>query len=111
MTNVLFYLLDIGHTLVEEKLEIRLWGVDRKGRSILVCDGEFAPSFHLVLRDGSDAESVLNLIEASKIQFGKIVSTTVVRRKFFGREVTALKITCQDQESVAAYAESLRKLS
>ena len=111
MTSVLFYLLDVGHARVEGKYEIRLWGVDRKGRSILVCDRNFAPSFHLVLREASDADSVLNLIEASRTQFGKILSTTLVRRKFFGREVTALKITCQDQESLVAYAESLRKLS
>jgi len=110
MTVILFYLLDIGHSLVEGKLEIRLWGVDPNGNSILVRDRTFAPWFHLVFRNASDAQNVLDFIRTSKAEFPKILSTCVVTGKFFGAQVTALKATCQDQELATTYAESLRKL-
>jgi len=110
MTTVLFYLLDIGQSLVEGRLEIKLWGVDSDGNSILFRDRTFAPWFCLVFRKASDAQDALDFIQSSKTEFPKILSTSVAPRKFFGEKVTALKVTCPDQESATTYRDSLRKL-
>ena len=110
MSKVLFYLLDVGHAFAEGSMEIRLWGVDSEGKTVLVRDRSFSPWFYLICRSKSEAEKALNFINSSKTRFQKIRSTELVTKKLFGREVTALKIACQDHESAAEYSESLQKL-
>ena len=103
-TLIRFWLLDVN----SEGSEIRLWGIDGEGKRALVLDRSFLPRFYLVLREGFGAETVMNL--AASLRKPEIQNLEVVDRKYFGRPVKVIKVSCKDPESLGKCARELSKM-
>lgn len=111
MPSVKFWLLDINDEVVDGKPEIRLWGLDDKDRRTLIIDRSFLPYFYLLLDDDAKPENVLKEIDARKASTPGIVALRVVDKKYFGRSVRAIKVTCRNPTLVTKYAPSLGRIS
>lgn len=84
MENVRFYLLDVD-SRGDEKLTVRLWGVDSGNRRILVLDEGFKQHFYAIPKPG-EAGRILKLVE------GLDVEASIVERRFFGKPVEAVRV-------------------
>jgi len=105
-----FWLLDINHEIVDSQPEIRLWGIDSKGKRVLVRDKSFRPYFYLLVKDDNATDRIVDQIAKEKSQFSSVEKTEVLERRFFGKRVKAIRIVCRDPEMITKYAESMAKI-
>ncbi|OYT45824.1 hypothetical protein B6U84_01595, partial [Candidatus Bathyarchaeota archaeon ex4484_40] len=105
-----FWLLDLNYEVKEGEPEIWLWGVNEEGSRILVIDRGFQPYFYLLLQEGVDPKTVLEGVEALRSRLHPSTRMEVVERKLFGKPVKAIKIYCQDPDSIPQYANLLSKV-
>ncbi len=106
-----FWLLDPSYTVVGGVPEVRLWGVAEDGRRVLVKDRNFRPYFYVLPRSGADLEQLRSHILALSNPDSPILSVEPVQRKYLGKPVTVLKVTCQQPPSVPTYREKAKRLS
>ncbi|MDQ1279017.1 MAG: polymerase, archaea type [Thermoproteota archaeon] len=104
-----FWLLDINDAITEKGAEIHLWGLDDTANHILVVDKSFPPYFYLLLEDKADIKEVVREIEVKKSPDAVIEED--LERKYFGKPVKAVKITCRDPNSIAKNTNSLGKIN
>ena len=111
MPPVNFWLLDINDEIVDGKPEIRLWGLDDEGRRTLIIGRGFLPYFYLLLKDDAKTEDVLKEIDVRKTSTPGIVALHVVDKKYFGKPVRAIRVTCREPKLVTKYASSLSRIN
>jgi DNA polymerase I len=105
-----FWLLDINPKIDNDKgtIELWLWGIDLANNRVLIVDRNYIAYFYAVLVDGFDgsniAQKIMNDYSAS------IVKTEVVERFFFGKPVTAIKISCKVATETGKLAKQLRSV-
>jgi DNA polymerase, archaea type len=108
--KISFWLLDINPKIDSDKgtVELWLWGIDTVGNRVLVVDHTFVAYFYVVLADGFEgskvAEAIMNTYSSS------IVKTEVVERRFFGKPVTAIKVSCKVATETSKLAKQLRSI-
>ena len=105
-----FWLLDINYEVKDHKPEVWLWGIDEKENRILIVDREVTPYFYAVLNEEVKPEEVIEKIKVRKNELPFITGIEPVEKKYFGRKVKALKISCQDPEFVSKYAKRIEKI-
>jgi len=105
-----FWLLDINYEVKDHKPEVWLWGIDEKGRRVLVIDRSFQPYFYAVLKDSEDPRKVYERIINAKEDLPFITGIELVDKRFFGKPVKAVRIRCQDPDLIAQYAKAIRKI-
>lgn len=106
--KLFFWLLDINPKVNDGKADIWLWGIDRAGNRILLVDHNFRTYFYAVLHGGADGTLISQRI---MLRFGDLVSNAeVVSRRFFGKPVTAIKVTCKNPSQLTKVARQVRKL-
>jgi DNA polymerase I len=105
---MLFWLLDINHEVVEENVEIRLWGKDSSGRTVLVL-AEGTPCFYLLLREERAVEDALRKMEAECRKHEEIFKVELVDKRYFGKSVKALRVFCKTPEAVEKYSRLFSK--
>jgi len=110
--KVRFWLLDIGYTLISNNVpRLELWGIDESGRRVLILDEMFRPYFYVKLSEDANPEDVfLKLKNLSKLG-SPILKVDVVKRKYFGREITVLRVVCRNPRSVPEYREDVLKIA
>jgi len=108
--KVTFWLLDINYEVKDHKPEVWLWGIDEKENRILIIDREVTPYFYAVLNEEAKPEEVIEKIKVRKNELPFITGIEPVEKKYFGRKVKALKISCQDPEFVSKYAKRIEKI-
>ena len=108
--KVTFWLLDINYEVKDHKPEVWLWGIDEKENRILIIDREVAPYFYAVLNEETKPEEVIEKIKVRKNELPFITGIEPVEKKYFGRKVKALKISCQNPELVSKYAKRIEKI-
>lgn len=107
--ELLLWVLDINDEIRDGVSEIHLWGLDDKGRRVLVIDGGFKPRFYLVLDEKADEKKIVE--ELREMQLPKISEVSIASgKKFFGKRVKAIKIGCEDSSLTTKYATSLAKI-
>jgi DNA polymerase I len=106
-----FWLLDLNPKVDKEagKVDIWLWGITESGDRVLVVDRNFSAYFYAVLQEGADAQKVADSIKL--IYAAAVSSVEVVSRRFFGKPVTALKVTCKDATATSKVAKQIRTVS
>ncbi|RLI14110.1 MAG: DNA polymerase II, partial [Candidatus Hecatellales archaeon] len=105
--KVKFWLLDVSHEPAGEASEIRLWGVDGKGRRILILDRGFNPSLYVIPSvDVEEARRRLALNPKLKQAASRVEAE---ERKLFGKPLKALKVEAKGQEAFEALAKVLPK--
>ncbi len=107
MQKLTFWLLDINYEKRDGKPELWMWGIDGEGRRVLVIERSFVMYFYLVLKSQEDPKTVLGRIhqQASEMPFLGQIELTV--KRFFGREVQAIKVSCLDPDFVPQCAKAL----
>jgi DNA polymerase I len=106
--KVVFWLLDINPKVDGDKVELWLWGIDAKGSRLLLVDRNFTAYFYVMLHGGADPAQVTEAIRS--VAAGEVAETQVVSRRFFGKPVTAIKVSCKDATQTGKIAKKLRKL-
>ncbi len=96
-----FWLLDVTYGIAGNTPELRLFGIADNGKRVLVLDRSFRPYFY-VLPSG-DTNAVLNNVKR-KLE-GRVLNVEVVKRRLFGGEVDAIKVTATIPEKVRELRE------
>ena len=94
-------MLDITYGVIGSTPELRLFGITDDGRRVLVLDRSFRPYFY-VLPSG-DVNTVFNNVKR-KLE-GKVLNVEIVKRRLFGNEVDAIKVTATIPEKVRELRE------
>lgn len=110
MPLVKFWLIDVNDEVIDGRPEVRMWGLDDENRRVLVIDRTFLPYFYLLLEDGIDPKAVLKEIEARRASLPGIEVLEVVDKKYLGRPVRAIKVTCREPKLVTKYPHLLSKI-
>lgn len=108
MVKVVFWLLDISYEVVEDSMEVRLWGNNDSGERVLVVDRNFVSYFYAVVEKDADVARVVEEIKNGN--YPEIVNLEVADRRFFGRPVKAVKVYCKNPDDIPKYARILRGL-
>lgn len=106
MVKVVFWLLDISYEVVEDSVEVRLWGNNDSGERVLVVDRNFVSYFYAVVEKDADVARVVEEIKNGN--YPAIVNLEVADRRFFGRPVKAVKVYCKNPDDVPKYASPSR---
>jgi DNA polymerase I len=106
--KIQFWLLDINHETVNAVPEIRLWGLDETGNSILVIDRSFHPYFYVVPKSIEDIDDLVNFIQNNKEIFN-VTSVAIEEKKYFGIPKKAIKIICNDSNDIISFSKILMK--
>ena len=101
-----FWLLDINPKIESGTVELQLWGIDNQANRILIIDRKFTAYFYAVLHAGVDAAKLQEAIMKSFAD--DIVKAEVVDRRFFGKPITAIKVSCRDATATGKVAKQLR---
>jgi DNA polymerase I len=104
-----FWLLDINPKVDEDTFELWLWGIDLEGNRVLFVERNFVAYFYVVLHGGANPNAVIQEIMGAYAV--EVAKTEVVSRRFFGKPVTAIKVTCKNPTKTAQIAKELRKLN
>lgn len=103
-----FWLLDINPKVDGDKVELWLWGIPESGDRILLVDRNFTAYFYAVLHGAADATLVAQKIMLKNPAL--VAKTEVVQRRFFGKPVTAIKVSCKDATQTGKTARQVRKI-
>jgi DNA polymerase I len=103
-----FWLLDINYETKNDKPEIWLWGISDLGQRIVIIDRNLEAYFYAVLEDAADSTTVIEEIQRSHIT--SLAKLEIVERRFFGRQVRAVKVHCKNPDALSGAAKALRKL-
>jgi DNA polymerase I len=106
-----FWLLDPSYSMVKGNPEVRLWGIAEDGRRVLVKDRGFRPYFYVLPRAEADLKQLKEQILALSTPDSPILSVEPAQRRYLGKPVTALKVTCQQPPSIPNYREKVKRLS
>ncbi|RLF11347.1 MAG: DNA polymerase II [Thermoprotei archaeon] len=106
-----FWLLDPSYTVVEGVPEVRLWGITDDGRRVLVKDRGFRPYFYVLPKREADLSKLKENILALSLPDHPILSVEEVEKKYLGKPVKVLKVTCQQPPSIPTYREKVKRLS
>ncbi|MGQ9461309.1 MAG: DNA-directed DNA polymerase, partial [Candidatus Bathyarchaeaceae archaeon] len=106
----IFWLLDANYEVKNHQPEVWIWGIDDKGKRILIIDRNFSPYFYLIIEEEENPQAVMERVKSRKEDFPFIVKLEPVNRKFFGKPVKAIKVICQDPDLMEKYAKGLEKI-
>ncbi len=106
--KLIFWLLDLNLKLNGDTMELWLWGIDESGNRILVVERNFTAYFYAVMAGGADAFKVAD--EMMNHYGSSILKTDVVERRYFGKPVTAIKISCRDATQPSKLAKQLKSI-
>jgi len=107
----LFWFLDINSEVREHKPEIWIWGIDEKGQRVLIIDQNFLSYFYLVIKEGQTPKAVIDQINSRKTsEFPAVSKLELVKRRYFGKHVEAVKVFCQDPDAIGKYAKTMAKI-
>jgi len=96
-----FWLLDVTYGVVGNTPELRLFGITNNDKRVLVLDRSFRPYFY-VLPSGDPSTVLANI--KRKLE-GRVLGVELVKRRLFGAEVDAIKVTATIPEKVRELRE------
>lgn len=105
--KVRFWLLDVSQEQVGETFEIRLWGISREGKRVLVVDKGFNPSLYVVPE--GEAEEALKKARANPKLRQASLKMEVEERKLFGSPLKVLRFEARGQVGFETLAKALQK--
>lgn len=107
--KVTFWLLDINPRFEEGKdVELWLWGIDAEGNRVLIIDKNFIAYFYALVKEGFDPSKIGN--EIMERCASSVVKTEVLDRRFFGKPLKAIKVSCKVATDTGKVAKQLRTL-
>jgi len=109
MASISCYVLDIDYRVVGGKAVIYLYGRTPEGQQICLVDKSFQPYFTVIPHDKAAAKKKLEglQVEKSGLQYD-VVKVEEVKKKYVGKEVTALKVFVNIPKGVPVVSEEIR---
>ena len=107
--KIKLWILDVNYEIVADEPEIKLWGITSEGKRALVKIRGFRPYFYAVPKEGVPIEDAIRSIKVLATQY-KILSVEKVKRKYYGRPLDVIKVTCKLPPSVPKLREAVAKL-
>lgn len=106
-----FWLLDINAERIGERPEIRLWGLDDRGRRVLVIDRSTEPYFYLLPKAGADVEALREQVWQRRARLQDLTGAEVVDRRYLGKAVKAIRVEVRaiDPSALGRLAKQLSK--
>ncbi|MBW3013201.1 DNA-directed DNA polymerase [Candidatus Woesearchaeota archaeon] len=111
MVTIRFFPLDIDYKIVGNKPVIRLFGKTSEGEQICVMDNSFAPYFYVLPDEKNSLEELKIYFETFAHDEIKIIKAELIKKQFWGKEVTAIKITLENPGQVPKLRPILREQS
>ena len=108
--RVTFWLLDLNYEVKDDKPEVWLWGIDDKGNRVLVVDRSFYPYFYLLPKSDANLNAIFDGVKSLKTKLPLIKNWELVDRRYFGRVVKAVKVTCENPDVLQKYSAALKKV-
>jgi len=105
-----FWLLDVNQEERDGKPEVWIWGIDEEGKRVLLIDQSFKPYFYLKLKAEADPEETKEEIEADREITSHICRLELQEKKYFGKPVRTIKVSCNSPEEVEVCVKKLSKL-
>jgi len=85
-----------------------LWGIDSNGNRVLVIDRNITSYFYAVVKDGFDAtETAKRVFDANQTS---ILEAEPIEKRFFGKSVWAIKVSCKVANETGKIAKQLRSV-
>jgi len=109
LTTIHFWLLDINHKVVDDNVEIRLWGKDGSGATAVLVNPNY-PHFYLLPKVEKETDKVLKEAEAVQSKNKGVVQVELVEKNYFGRPVRAVEVRCDTPEAVVRYSKLFSKM-
>lgn len=110
--KIQFYPLDITYKIEEEKPKIYLFGKTVDQKQICILDEKFKPYFFVLLKNEEDIETfrekVLKLEVEEKDWTAKVEKTEIVKKKYIGDDVKAVKVYVRIPSDVPAIRSVLK---
>jgi DNA polymerase I len=108
--KITFWLLDINPKIANARdaTELWLWGIDAKGKRVLVIDRNFTAYFYVVIKEGCDPSKTAGEIMTAFPS--SVIKAEVAERRFFGKPVQAIKVYCKVVTETEKLAKQLRGL-
>ncbi len=101
--------MDVNEDVWEGKPCVRLWGIDDKGKRVVVMATQIMPYFYLLL-ENDDQDSIREKLLKDRTRFPKILSITTETQKILGQQREVLKITCSDTQVTSNYSKEVREV-
>ncbi|MGQ9543297.1 MAG: DNA-directed DNA polymerase [Candidatus Bathyarchaeia archaeon] len=108
MTQTIFWLLDINHEVVNGTVEVRMWGKDDVGKTVLLV-AKTSPYFYMLPKDGGDVEALISEIEGVREEFGELVKVELTDKRYLGEPVRAVRVTCKTSDGMDKLCRIFRK--
>lgn len=108
--KVVFWLLDLNPKIDKDNgtTELWLWGINASGNRVLIIDRNFIKYFYALAEDAVDVSKLAG--EISRIFGESVVKTEIARRRFFGKPVTAIKVSCNPSTETKKLAKKIRSV-
>ncbi len=108
--KITFWLLNINPKIANARdaTELWLWGIDAKGKRVLVIDRNFTAYFYVVIKEGCDPSKTAG--EIMTAYQSSVIKAEVAERRFFGKPVQAIKVYCKVVTETEKLAKQLRVL-
>lgn len=104
------YVLDASYEVVSREPHIIIWGIDDRGRRVLLRDRKFRPYFYVLPQSPEIADKLAVEIRRLSRPGSPIISTEVLDKKYYGRPVKVVKVTTVIPEYVREYREVVKNL-
>ena len=107
--KIKLWILDVNYEIVSNEPEIKLWGITSEGKRALVKVKGFRPYFYAVPKNGVPIEEAIKSIKVLAAQY-KILSVEKVKKRYYGKPLEVIKVTCKLPPSVPKLREAVAKL-
>ncbi len=106
------YILDASYEVYGSEPHVLIWGISEDGKRVLLRDRRFRPYFYALVDPNyiDKVKEIENAIKQLSKPKSPITRVDLVKRKFFGREVSALRIETCIPEYVREYREAVKKI-
>lgn len=109
-----FYPLDFDYTVENNEAVIRIYGITKDGKRVILLDNSFKPYFYAVFEQDADFNKILKKITEIKVQTNERVISVIgvekVTKNLFGKKLIAVKIIVQLPQDIGVIKEELKKI-
>lgn len=111
MTTIQFYPLDVQYKILNDVPVIYLYGRAVDKQQVCIVDESFEPYFYAIVESGevtAVSKAISKVVVEHKNGAAKVVRTEQVKKKYLGKDVTALKVFAQLPWQVPVLAKEVR---
>jgi len=110
-----FYPLDFDYTVENNEAVIRMYGVTKEGKSVILIDNSFKPYFYAVFDKKADLSDIGKKVMEIKVEYEDRTVSPIklekVTKNLLGKKTDTLKITVWQPHDISIIKDELKKIS